>query len=374
MPLNREKMKLKKLHIFSFRNIEKAELSPNERFNIFAGNNAQGKTNILESIYLLGTMKSFRMARNADLIKTGCHYSLLKGWANRDGIIREISLSIEHTGKKARVDNKSVSKPSDFFGCLNMVVFSPEDIGMVRGLPELRRRYLDRAIFSGDVGYLSAHHQFYKILKNRNSLLKCGATAGLDVWSERLAEAGARLMVARASYLKEISELLAGFYATIAGPEQQASVGYHSAVTGMELSCTSVNEVRTRLLEALAKNSAEEKRRGTTLYGPHRDDIELSLNGRMLKLHGSQGEQRSFVLALKMAEIELVKIKHSSPPVLLLDDMTSELDSDRNRNFMEFLKSKEMQVFITTTSMNNLVLAGTNNLTVFPVQEGQILQ
>ena len=94
----------------------------------------------------------------------------------------------------------------------------------------------------------------------------------------------------------------------------------------------------------------------------------------MLKLHGSQGEQRSFVLALKMAEIELVKIKHSSPPVLLLDDMTSELDSDRNRNFMEFLKSKEMQVFITTTSMNNLVLAGTNNLTVFPVQEGKILQ
>lgn len=374
MPLNREKMKLKKLHIFSFRNIEKAELSPNERFNIFAGNNAQGKTNILESIYLLGTMKSFRMARNADLIKTGCNYSLLKGWANRDGIIREISLSIEHSGKKARVDNKSVSKPSDFFGCLNMVVFSPEDIGMVRGLPELRRRYLDRAIFSGDVGYLSAHHQFYKILKNRNSLLKCGATAGLDVWSERLAEAGARLMVARASYLKEISELLAGFYATIAGPEQQASVGYHSAVTGMELPCTSVNEVRTRLLEALAKNSAEEKRRGTTLYGPHRDDIELSLNGRMLKLHGSQGEQRSFVLALKMAEIELVKIKHSSPPVLLLDDMTSELDGDRNRNFMEFLKSKEMQVFITTTSMNNLVLAGTNNLTVFPVQEGKILQ
>lgn len=367
-------MKLKKLHIFSFRNIEKAELLPSERFNVFAGNNAQGKTNILESIYLLGTMKSFRMARNADLIKTGSRYSLLRGWADRDGIVREISLSIEHSGKKAKVDNKAVSKPSDFFGCLNMVVFSPEDIGMVRGLPELRRRYLDRAIFSGDIGYLSAHQQYYKILKNRNCLLKSGMTAGLDVWSERLAEAGARLILTRAVYLKEISELLAQFYAKIAGPGHQARVGYHSGVTITDLPNASVGVIRANLLDALTKNSFEEKRRGTTLSGPHRDDIDLSLNGRMLKLHGSQGEQRSFVLALKMAEIQLVKLKHGSPPVLLLDDMTSELDGDRNRNFMEFLKSKEMQVFITTTSVNNLGLAGTNNFTVFPVQEGNILQ
>jgi DNA replication and repair protein RecF len=181
-------------------------------------------------------------------------------------------------------------------------------------------------------------------------------------------------MVTRATYLNEISELLAEFYATIAGPGQQASVRYHSDVMGKGLPCASADEVRSGILEAIAKNSAEEQRRGTTLYGPHRDDIELSLNGKVLKLHGSQGEQRSFVLALKMAEIELVKLRHGSPPVLLLDDMTSELDGDRNRNFMEFLKNKEMQVFITTTSMNNLGFAGTNNYTVFPVKEGKILQ
>ncbi len=366
-------MKLNKFTIFSFRNINEAELSPNERFNVFTGNNAQGKTNILESIYLLGTTKSFRMARNTDLIKLGSHYSLLKGWAERDGVVREISLSIEHTGKKVKVDNKAVSKPSDFFGCLNMVVFSPEDIAMVRGLPELRRRYLDRAVFSGDTGYLSTHQQYYRILKNRNSLLKSGHTACLDVWSERLAEAGARLMMTRARYLEEISELLAAFYGTIAGPGQQASVGYRSDVMVKGLHLASVNELRSGILEAMAKSSAEEIRRGTTLYGPHRDDMELSLNGRVLKLHGSQGEQRSFVLALKMAEIELAKTKHGSPPVLLLDDMTSELDGGRNHNFMEFLKNKEMQVFITTTSLNNLGLAGTNNYTVFPVQEGKII-
>ena len=374
MTANRDDMKLRKLNIFSFRNIDEAELSPNERFNVLTGNNAQGKTNILESIYLLGTMKSFRMARNTDLIKTGSPYSLLKGWADKDGIVREISLSIEQSGKKIRVDNKSVSKPSDFFGCLNMVVFSPEDIAMVRGLPEQRRRYLDRAVFSADMGYLSIHQQYHRILKNRNSLLKSGLSAGLDVWSERLAEAGARLMVSRVGYLREISELLAEFYATIAGPEQHASISYRSEVMGKGLLGASAGDLRSGILEAMAKNLAEEKRRGVTLSGPHRDDVELCLNERILKLHGSQGEQRSFVLALKMAEIELAKSKHGSPPVLLLDDMTSELDASRNRNLMQFLLKKEMQVFITTTSMNNLGLAGTNNYTVFPVCEGKIIQ
>ncbi len=367
-------MKLKKICIRSFRNIEKAELMPDDRFTVIVGKNAQGKTNILESIYLLGTMKSFRMTRNTDLIKVGSPCSLLKGWVDRDGILREICLSIEHSGKKVKLDNKAVSRPSDFFGCLNMVVFSPEDIMMVRGLPESRRRYLDRAIFSGDIRYLSVHQEFYKILKNRNSLLRSGVTAGLEIWTERLAEAGARLMIRRANYLKEISELLVEFYATIAGPREQAEVRYRSGVTGKNFSFASAEEVRSSLLEACARNAAEELRKGTTLSGPHRDDIELSLNGRVLKLHGSQGEQRSFVLALKMAEIEHVKRRYGNPPVLLLDDMTSELDGDRNHNFMEFLKSKEMQVFITTTSMENLGLTGTNNYTVFPIQGGRILQ
>lgn len=374
MTANRNDMKLRKLIIFSFRNIEEAELSPNERFNVLTGNNAQGKTNILESIYLLGTMKSFRMARNTDLIKTGSPCSLLKGWADRDGIVREISLTIEKSGKKPRVDNKSVSKPSDFFGCLNMVVFSPEDIAMVRGLPELRRRYLDRAVFTADIGYLTVHQQYYRVLKNRNSLLKSGLSDGLDVWSERLAEAGARLMVSRVGYLREISELLAEFYATIAGPGEHASISYRSEVMENDLRSATAGDFRSAILESMANNSEEEKRRGVTLSGPHRDDVEFCLNGQVLKLYGSQGEQRSFVLALKMAEIELAKSKHGSPPVLLLDDMTSELDGCRNLNLMQFLKKKEMQVFITTTSVNNLGLAGTNNYTVFPVCEGKIIQ
>jgi DNA replication and repair protein RecF len=367
-------MKLKKISIRSFRNIDEAVVFPESRFNIIVGKNAQGKTNILESIYLLGTMKSFRMHKNIDLIKFGSPYSLLKGWVEMNGIVKEISISVEPMSKKARVDNKSVSRPSDFFGCLNMVVFSPEDISMIRGLPESRRRYLDRAVFSGDVRYLSIHQEFYKILKNRNVLLRSGKTDGLDTWTERLAKSAARLLLKRISYIDEISELLAEFYATISGLQERACVRYRSSAIGTRFSFSSPEEVERRILEDLKNNSAEELRKGTTLVGPHRDDIDLCIDGRHLKIHGSQGEHRSFILALKMAEIEYIKKRYGSPPVLLLDDMTSELDGDRNHNFMEFLNSRDMQVFITTTSTDNLRFAQNANFTVFPIRGGRILK
>lgn len=363
-------MKIQKIQIHSFRNIVNAELVPGERFNIIFGNNAQGKTNILEAIFLLGTMKSFRLVKNADLITYNFPYALVKGWGVRDGVVREIALSISSSGKKAFVDQKPVVRPADFFGTINTVVFSPEDIAMVRGLPEMRRRYLDRAIFSGDTGYLSIHHEYFKILKNRNALLKSGTSDGLDVWTERLADAGARLMEKRESFIEEIQDLFKEFYRGIAGLEEQAFLRYHSRITGKNRSRGALCDA---LCQALRKNSAEELRRGTTLFGPHRDDLECRLNDKPLNHHGSQGEQRSFILALKMAEIEYLRKRWSNPPVLLLDDMTSELDRHRSGNLMGFLKEKEMQVFITTTSLDTINLAGISNYSTFPVHDGKVL-
>lgn len=367
-------MKLKKINIYSFRNIEKAEISPDERFNILVGNNAQGKTNFLESVYLLGTMKSFRLAKNPELIKYGSPYAVIKGQVEKDDVIQEITLSIEPTGKKARIDGKAIAQLADFFGCINMVVFSPEDIAMVRGLPDSRRKYLDRAIFSGDMRYLSLHQEYYRILKNRNNLLKREERNGLDVWTERLADVGSRLVVKRVSYLQEISKLLNEFYAIIAGQYEKAEIVYNCEFVENDGSVNSAEEVRLGLLDCFLRNARDEQRRGLTLAGPHRDDIQFFMNGKLLKFHGSQGEQRSFILALKMAEIEYIKKRFGNPPVLLLDDMTSELDMDRNHNFMEFLKLKDMQVFITTTSLDNISLSGIQNYSVFPVQSGTILQ
>lgn len=363
-------MKLQRIQIHSFRNIAFAELAPGERFNIIVGNNAQGKTNILESIFLLGTMKSFRMVKNADLVAYGSPYAVIKGWGERDGVVRKIALSISGSGKKAFVDQKPVTRPGDFFGTINTVVFAPEDISMVRGSPEMRRRYLDRAIFSGDTGYLAVHHEYFKILKNRNALLKSGKTDGLTIWSERLADAGARLMEKRESFIDEIRDLFADYYRSIAGPKHNALLRYHTRITEQDRSRESLCNA---LCIALEKSYREELRRGTTLLGPHRDDLACILNDKPLNHHGSQGEQRSFILALKMAEIEYLRKRWGNPPVLLLDDMTSELDRSRNGNLMDFLKEKDMQVFITTTSLDNINLAGINNYSTFPVHEGKVL-
>jgi DNA replication and repair protein RecF len=362
-------MILKKLYIHSFRNLEECEITFGNRFNVFHGKNAQGKTNLLESIFLLGTMKSFRMARNNELIRWGSPHGLLKAWVEKDGTTREISLLLENQGKKVKVDQKSVAKLTDFFGSLNVVVFSPEEMAMAKGMPDARRRYLDRAIFSGDANYLRLHLEYHKILKNRNMLLKNGDSNGLDVWSEKLVEAGARLIASRIAYLGEVGALLQDHYRNIAGCGEEAGISYHPHLLDRERLQTSGE---TLFREALEKSGPEERRRGTTVVGPHRDDLDFLLNGKVLKHHASQGQQRSYVLALKMAEIEYIRKRFDYPPVLLLDDMTSELDQERSRNLMEFLESKKMQVFITTTSLHNILLKGVENYCTFAVESGKV--
>jgi DNA replication and repair protein RecF len=345
-----------------------SELSLGPRFNIFYGKNAQGKTNLLESIYLLATMKSFKMARNSELISWNSEFSLIKGWVEKDGVAREISLLLEKQGKKAKLDQKMVTRVTDFFGNLNVVVFSPEELSMVRGVPDLRRRYLDRAVFTSDLGYLSLFHEYMKILKNRNTLLKSNETVGLDIWTEKLAECGGRIIEKRAVYLEEIKGIFKGFYRNISGSGEMVDIHYKSPSSIGNDSAENGEALRI----ALANRAAEERRRGTTLVGPHRDDIEFLLDGKPLKYFGSQGQQRSYILALKMAEIEYIQRQFGSPPILLLDDMTSELDRERNRNLMEFLKQREMQVFITTTNLHNILLEGIENQRTFLVEQGRV--
>jgi DNA replication and repair protein RecF len=346
-------MKLRKLSLSLFRNLENIELFPGPRFNIIHGKNAQGKTNILESIYLLGTMKSFRMAKNCEMMTWGSSCGTVKGVVERDGVTREIVLAVEKTGKKVRLDQKPVAKLVDFFGSLNVVIFSPEDIAMVKGMPDARRKYLE----------------YFHILKNRNMLLRNGDDGGLDVWSEKLVEAGVRLITSRIAYLSEMDGFLRAFYGAIAGRDEKAGISYRPHLLDTEGLYKNSSEEFTA---ALARSAVEERRAGATVVGPHRDDVDFLLNGKVLKHHASQGEQRSFILALKMAEIEYIQRRHGDPPVLLLDDMTSELDQERNRNLMEFLSQKEMQVFITTTVVDNILLNGRENSRTFLVDAGKL--
>ncbi len=363
-------MKLQKLSLAFFRNLQHVEILPGSRFNIIHGRNAQGKTNLLESIYLLGTMKSFRLAKNAEMVTWGSPCGHVEGVVEREGITREISLIVDKTGKRVRLDSKPVAKLADFFGSLNVVVFSPEDIAMVKGMPDGRRKYLDRAVFSGDASYLFYYHEYFRTLRQRNTLLRNGDDDGLAVWSEKLVETGARLVASRLAYLKEIQPFLRYFYGAIAGRGENAALAYQPHLTaGFEPG----EDGRAKLAAALANSAAEEKRNGTTVVGPHRDDVDFLLNGKVLKRHASQGEQRSFVLALKMAEIEFIQKRHGAPPVLLLDDMTSELDRVRNKNLLEFLEKMDMQVFITTTAPENVQLDVRDNNRTFQVEAGKVL-
>ena len=363
-------MKLIQLKLGSFRNLKNLELAPGAKFNVFYGKNGQGKTNLLESIYLLATMKSFKQAKNSELISFGADFALIKGVVERDQVKREISLLLEKQGKKAKIDAKLATRLDDFFGNLNVVVFTPDEIAMVRGGPELRRRYLDRAVFTCDVSYLAAYGGYAKILKQRNALLKSGESSGMEVWTEQLAQAAVLVVQRRCAYLAEMEKLLQGFYTEISGNDEKVQIEYRQhGVDGRAYA----QDPEKALLASLKAHAAEERRRFSTAVGPHRDDLHFGLNGRSTRHFASQGQQRSFVLALKMAEIEFITRCFGAPPVLLLDDMTSELDRERNANLMEFLKKREMQVFITTTALQNVALEGTQHTRTFRISEGKII-
>ncbi|WP_088536840.1 DNA replication/repair protein RecF [Geobacter sp. DSM 9736] len=363
-------MKLIKLHVRGFRNLEESTLSFGSRFNIFHGNNAQGKTNLLEAIFILGTMKSFRLAKNQDLIGWDQASSLISGSVEKDCVSREITLLIERQGKKVRVDRKAVSRLSDFFGSLNVVVFSPEDLAMIKAAPETRRRYLDRAVFSSDLTYLRHFHEYGKLLRHRNSLLRSGDTGSLDIWSRKLVETGAKIITSRLTYIEAINPLVSGFYRQIAGKDESAEIAYQPHCLDRD---RLVPDPEAHFSERLLAREREELQRGTTVIGPHRDDLEFLLDGKLLRVHASQGQQRTFVLALKMAEIEYLRTKFTFPPVLLLDDMTSELDKDRNGNLMEFLESRQMQVFITTTTLQNIKLHDIEKYPSFHIEAGRVV-
>jgi len=363
-------MKVTQLRINSFRNISRAELACNHRFNIVHGANGQGKTNLLEAIFLLGSLKSFRQARTGDLIAWQEPEALLRGSVEAGGVERQIAMHLGRQGKQVTVDNKSVNRLVDFFGVLNVVAFSPEEIFMVRGSPDNRRRYLDRAVFCGDVTYLSLHHAYAKVLKNRNQLLRQRDYRGLEAWTEQLALAGSRLIMRRHAFVEEIAPLFSRFYREITGSDEEAVVCYHPHPAIGRDQTTGVAEL---LRQALVAGAAAERERGTTLVGPHRDDLDFFMDGKLLRLHGSQGQLRSFVLALKMAEIEHLRSTAGAPPVLLLDDMTAELDRKRNLHLQQFLADHDMQVFITTTDPTAIPLIDAHHCSTFRVEKGSIV-
>lgn len=364
-------MQLNHLSIRNYRNIERAELKLGDRFNLFYGDNGQGKTNFLEAVFFLGTLKSFRHARQSEIIHWGERAATLKCAVIDSNVRHELAVSFEAHGKHLTVDGKHTVRMTDYCGYLSVVAFSPDELIMVNGSPELRRRYLDRAIFSGNPGYLKQYHDYFRVLKQRNQLLRNRSYHAMEAWNEQFVETAVRLITSRERYINALTNLFSEFYGVISGSDELGCLWYHAhALDGQK----EPEEIREKLHRALAESVRTERERCTTMVGPHRDDLGFHLNGKPIRQHGSQGQQKSFVLALKMAEIEYLTTRNETLPILLLDDMTAELDSSRISHLLDFLMQRQMQVFITTTDPATVPLPENIACSAFHVCGGRLQQ
>lgn len=357
-------MYLKQLRLEQYRNIASALFEPGRNLSVLYGLNGQGKTNLLESISLLGTGRAFRTSRIQDLLQHGAERSIVSGQVQAAGIESRVLLQLQGNTRRISIDGKTVQRAAELHGKLATVIFSPDDTAMVKLGPETRRRFLDRSLYSSNAGFLLDYHSYYRTLKQRNALIKSGRLDELPLWTEQLAQAGIRLMHHRQQHLSRLQELLQRQYARISGRAEEVAVHYRPDV---------VTDTADRLLQVLLEQQELDLRYHTTTHGPHRDDLLFLINGRPLKEFGSQGQQRSFVLALKLAELDNLQQTFGEEPVLLLDDIASELDRERITNLLEYLRRREVQVLITTTDVTPFRAVLQQDSRLFRVEGGTLM-
>lgn len=363
-------MFIKKLNINMFRNIQRTTIEFNEYFNIFYGKNGQGKTNYLECIFFIGTLKSFRNAKQKEMINWNESNSLFGCSFIDNKIEHELSIALGTNSKILKVNGKSAIRILDYCKMLSVVAFSPEEIAMINGSPDNRRRYLDRAIFSSDSDYLKIYHDYYRVLKQRNQLLKDRSYAGIEAWTEQLASTGAKLIKERAVYVAGLTEVFSKFYKNISGSDEEVRLCYHNSSYAI---AHTLEDIVAEILRNIKLTTRIERERCITIVGPHRDDLEFFLDNRLIREHGSQGQQKSFIMALKMAEIEYLTAKSGRVPILLLDDMTAELDGSRIEHLMEFLVNRNMQVFTTTTNPALVPIPSGEKNSSFLIEKGRLV-
>lgn len=356
-------MRVESLRLSSVRNLVPTLLEPSARFNVFAGDNGQGKTNLLEAVFVVATVRSFRTSQLTDLLAFGAERAHIAARVSGHGMTRIYDLELAPGGKKVRLDGKAVRPLSKYFGDFNVVLFAPEDLQIPRGTPSDRRRFLDRAVFNRRVDYLPAIQRYELALKNRNAVLRRAGEGGLggkqlydllDTYDEQLAELGCAVMSARVDYLDELRPLVRAAFAEITRTGLSADVDYAwGEHRSQSAKVPSPQEQRAELQKSRPKDLA----RQATSIGPHRDDLRFFLETHDAGGFASQGQLRAIVLAWKTAELELLGRLRQDPPILLLDDVSSELDAQRNRFLFEHLAPRAGQCFITTTHPGHVLIA-----------------
>jgi DNA replication and repair protein RecF len=372
-------VRLLDLELTSWRNLAACVVEPGPSINVFHGNNAQGKTNLIEAIFYVASLRTFRPGRRSQLTRWGTPGFRLKARAEVEDRTMTFEVGLADGGRQLQVDGAPVDSTEEYFGGFNVVLFTPEHLALVRGEPAGRRSFVDRALFNVNAIYLRVVRRYNRILRERNALLKQSHGGRVDrVWldslDEQLAPAGAELVVRRLELLEEIGPVLGRVHDELTGGAKTLRMGYRARGLAEVLANTEEHHVdvwTTLLGEALQRRRSEDLRRGFTGIGPHADDVNLLLDDRPARLAASQGEARTIVLALKLSEVLWIHDRRTEPPVLLLDDMGSELDGGRRQVLFDYISQMRCQTFVTTVDQH-WVMTGEKNK-YFQIVDGEVL-
>ena len=355
-------MYFKSVELKNFRNYkdQRAEFDPS--LNIILGDNAQGKTNLLESLYIMGLGKSFKTSADKEMIAFGEDMARVKTVISGKGPVDTVlEIIFNKEGKIIKIDGVKLSRTAELLENVYVVVFSPEDLRIVKDGPEHRRRFLDRELCQIRPVYYSDLGNYKKVLKQRNALLRdqCSDRDLFEVFDESLSDYGMRIIEERKRFTERLLGICSDIHLMISNNKEELKISYETEIKDKE-------QFRRRLRDDLEKDTA----RGFTGFGPHKDYLGISVNGMDIRTYGSQGQQRTASLSMKLAEIELIKQETGQSPVLLLDDVFSELDKSRQRFLIESMK--DVQIFVTAAGIEDGLMDILPEGNVYYVDNGKI--
>lgn len=357
-------MKLKYLRLFNFRNYKSLDFIPGENINVLYGLNASGKTNLLESIYMSIRANSFRNQKDRDLINIGENSSSIITRYNIENFKDDYRVEISNFENKKLFINDEKVNTKEYRKSRFVVLFSPEDLNMIKYSPKDRRKFLDDLLSNIDLNYDFYMYRYRKLLFERNKLLKsCTDKNLLDVYDREIVKNGTKIIIMRLKTIKKLNEIAKKHYKNISGDD--LNITYLSTVPIL----TEERELTENYLKLLKSSLSKDIEKKYTTIGPHRDDLDFKINKYSSKSYGSQGEQRSIVLSLKLSEADLIKELYKTNSILLLDDVFSEIDSNRSRYLLYSLKN--LQTFITTTETSNFLKSIDANF--YRINAGKIL-
>lgn len=359
-------MYIESIELKNYRNYEYLYIELDPATNILYGDNAQGKTNILEAAYLCGTTKSHRGSRDREIIRFGQEESHIRMMVRRDGISRKIDVHLKKNKSKGiAVDGIPIKKASELFGIVNLVFFSPEDLNIIKNGPGERRRFLDMELCQLDKIYLQDLAGYNQVLNQRNKLLKDISFSPrladtLDVWDMQLVHYGKKIIAARKRFIGELNGMIRDLHASLTGGRESIYLNYEP------------NVEEELLEERLAASRDRDLKFKQSSAGPHRDDFCVQVNDIDIRKFGSQGQQRTAALSLKLSELALVKKRIGENPVLLLDDVLSELDSSRQNYLLQSIH--QIQTLITCTGLDEFVSNRFEINKIFRVIDGNVFK